>query len=815
MNPNHSNPTQWNRFAHAPYNFVPLPENIIQADYKIPGHDLYAGNTGYLDCTLTTLTPTYIRAALDSDFFARFGDDIREIMRDDQSREKYSQFFHLDDAQRPIIPGSSLRGMIRELVEIVGHGKMQWVNDVLKVTFRAVAAKGDDPLKLPYDQVLGKFGRNVRAGYLQMINGDWYIEPAKMPKDLGLPSQDAYLKVKESQIPSGAISGFVRFNDHKYRPQYHDISFDVRVYSGKRGRYVGINGISSDVSAYTNKGVLVCSGNMLETATSKKTSPRSTHAIVLIPDERNAPLKISRQFIDDYLASLTAFQQDLPFDERVGCLLEGRPVFYVKEGNEAIAFGHSPNFRIPAWIKGTRQAATPLNLVPKDIGQYCEQKGKEAPDLAEAIFGYVREGKKNNCLAGRVFFTDAISDPEQHNMWLPEEIITPQILGGPKPTTFQHYLVQDADRGHDPDMKLQLAHYGTPTPEETIIRGQKLYWHKQESLTAKEFSEKEEVDWKSDTQHTQIKPVAKGVTFHFRVHFENLTDVELGALLWVLDLPDGYYHKIGMGKPLGLGSVDIEPHLTLSERPSRYKKLLDANGWYVGESKKADFMPYKQAFEEYILNQYCDGQELNPIQSLAQVPRVQMLLKMLEWPGPDPILTRYMKIEPINEYKDRPVLPDPLSIETLSSEKTQIDIEKYRSNCSSKSSISDNDRRSLFTGRQVIHVESGLKSHQTRPTTEIEKPANTILPSPKTPATDWLDNEIIKLAKMFNKEPSKVLSESPKEIAKVWSKIESMQLKAEVLEEIKRRYGDLWNDSPRSLRKAKREIYGEGAKQEK
>ncbi|MEZ4644806.1 MAG: hypothetical protein R3E31_19090 [Chloroflexota bacterium] len=48
-----------------------------------------------------------------------------------------------------------------------------------------------------------------------------------------------------------------------------------------------------------------------------------------------------------------------------------------------------------------------------------------------------------------------------------------------------------------------------------------------------------------------------------------------------------------------------------------------------------------------------------------------MLLAMLAWPGPDPEQTRYMEIERAdpsakhgkrNEYKERPVLPDPLKV---------------------------------------------------------------------------------------------------------------------------------------------------------
>ena len=74
MNPKHDNPTRSDRRAHAPYNFVPLPEQIVRVDYDIPGHDTYIGHTGYLDCALTTLSPTYTRATLNPDFFARWAD---------------------------------------------------------------------------------------------------------------------------------------------------------------------------------------------------------------------------------------------------------------------------------------------------------------------------------------------------------------------------------------------------------------------------------------------------------------------------------------------------------------------------------------------------------------------------------------------------------------------------------------------------------------------------------------------------------------------------------------------------------------------
>lgn len=42
------------------------------------------------------------------------------------------------------------------------------------------------------------------------------------------------------------------------------------------------------------------------------------------------------------------------------------------------------------------------------------------------------------------------------------------------------------------------------------------------------------------------------------VQVQNLSAVELGALLWVLELPEGCFLRFGGGKPLGFGSVRLE-----------------------------------------------------------------------------------------------------------------------------------------------------------------------------------------------------------------------------------------------------------------
>jgi hypothetical protein len=52
-----------------------------------------------------------------------------------------------------------------------------------------------------------------------------------------------------------------------------------------------------------------------------------------------------------------------------------------------------------------------------------------------------------------------------------------------------------------------------------------------------------------------VKP---GAQFTFDIQVQNLSAVELGALLWLLELQDDCFFRFGGGKPLGFGSVRLE-----------------------------------------------------------------------------------------------------------------------------------------------------------------------------------------------------------------------------------------------------------------
>ena len=63
----------------------------------------------------------------------------------------------------------------------------------------------------------------------------------------------------------------------------------------------------------------------------------------------------------------------------------------------------------------------------------------------------------------------------------------------------------------------------------------------------------------TDSQNRSITGWIKPDTvFSATLYVQNLQPEEVGALLWLLSLPEGHYFRLGYGKPLGFGSVRLE-----------------------------------------------------------------------------------------------------------------------------------------------------------------------------------------------------------------------------------------------------------------
>ncbi len=308
---------------------------------------------------------------------------------------------------------------------------------------------------------------------------------------------------------------------------------------------------------------------------------------------------------------------------------------------------------------------TPKDLMPDYITQGqienenedCSKDGvenKDVFDLSELLFGFVRKsGNSTIAKGGRVFFEDGLVK----NPGNKEERI-PKILGTPKPSAYPIYLEQST-----PDNPDNLHNYDDDNTT-TQIRGNKFYWSKGNDPI-----------WWTDNitpnLETRITPISPGANFYSRIRFENLTKVELGSLLWVIDLGHKETHclRLGMGKPYGLGAVrisDFDVHFI--NREDRYNQL----GFSEEEGEKEIALEIKvQPIKDKnkALGSYIDDfkawvkEKIMPIdQNFEDNIRIQGLMKLHEWIKCDDPKRGYMTLQ---QYGNKRVLPNALEIENV------------------------------------------------------------------------------------------------------------------------------------------------------
>jgi CRISPR-associated protein (TIGR03986 family) len=246
------------------------------------------------------------------------------------------------------------------------------------------------------------------------------------------------------------------------------------------------------------------------------------------------------------------------------------PCFFIEKDGLVEHFGHGRFYRIAYDLKISDHLPTSLKQHNKGV------------DLCDSVFGY------GDNWAGRVSFSDA--HVQGTLKMCPSDY--PHPLMGPNPTSFQLYLEQNVDDHNT------YNHWGH---EHASLRGYKMYWH-QPLAKAKDWTRTAEEKEIKGTR--KIRPVDTGVTFTSRIHFERLSDVELGALLMSLNL-DQYsggqrrtYYKLGMGKSIGFGSVKLDTDVTIFDNTSRYSVLFENDAWNTGKST-TDSKDYVQAFTAY------------------------------------------------------------------------------------------------------------------------------------------------------------------------------------------------------------------------
>jgi len=670
------------RKAKAPYNFIPLNKHVVEAE-RIPDFDVYNKDryTGWIDLSIVTKTPLYIRDTLTMD-------EMEEKQKTKKDGKKFINSDFFSPGGKNAIPGSSLRGMIRTMIEIISYGKFGSFEQDRKYHFRSFADRSLD-LKEEYAEKIlsGDFSQgysqSVKAGYLIKDGTDYKIRPAEVLDGCQFFRVEEDLVIKKSILSERMHR---RLSDGKYieNRNYHMGYVPVRfIYEKPRKHtnhskplyYAKVKDIvgADKVMKSAISGVLVHSGWMPGPS---KRPGKHLHWVIGPPTDEL--LEFMFGVIDDYKNDFNLNKEAdlLRFFSRDS--KASVPCFYLEENGQVKSFGHTGIFRLAYEHK--------LNdLLPKGI------KDLLVDDIAGGVFG------NESTFAGRVCFHDAflIDQDRKDEAFVDENI--PYILSRPKPTTFQHYLVQNNEIFRDGRNFRGIKNYN----DNTLLRGNKLYWHRtgenwkekrisfykddlrkilrENNLNEKDFGEslnikrnKVEVNMSkiprnfkrailksigiSETQHTKIKAVNSEKTFLGKIRFENLSKVELGALLFALDLPEGCCHKLGMGKPLGLGSIKVTPKLFTSKREGRYENLFSE---WKDNTPKSNPSDLKTTFEKYILGNIGESKQ----KKLWNTDRLQELKVMLDYTtGTELELkgkTMYMDIK---EFTKRKILPTPSDI---------------------------------------------------------------------------------------------------------------------------------------------------------
>lgn len=174
------------------------------------------------------------------------------------------------------------------------------------------------------------------------------------------------------------------------------------------------------------------------------------------------------------------------------------------------------------------------------------------------------------------------------------------ILSSPKPTTTRFYL-RPMDNTAPKDGQDDAA-IDYDLKAEQQLRGRKFYRHQGSQIDSAEYST---VQGKETDQNRTVKGVVEpDSTFEFEVTFENLADVELGALLWSIEM-EGWHHRLGFAKPLGFGSVAIEVQsLQLLNPQSRYGVLESGLLDVIEDNARNDKAHFIEVFKRAMVKRY-------------------------------------------------------------------------------------------------------------------------------------------------------------------------------------------------------------------
>lgn len=421
-------------------------------------------------------------------------------------------FFRVEG--KPVIPGSQLRGMLRSAYETLSNSCLSVNNNNI---LSARHANAGNP------------------GLIQYRDGAWHLYKAKTFKDRG-QAIDTTTDVRRTWY---CFETAVKNGDGRKIKLKPSERLKTKVFRNTGTEVEGIVNFDHAVENYLEA---------IEIFDTQKSGDKLFHKMKakltygIRKDGRLYPVFYGTVIADDstYVYLSPSQMSRYVFDNRLNQLL------------------------------GTHRSCSQFNLDEEqreEIGRIKELKKAMTLCKACSLFGIISEGQRRS-YASKLRFSDAqISDFDSMGF------VTLKELASPKPTSVEFYTFRPdgalywtydykitsykrVDLGRDQNGRRQSQIVPQKEACAIVIRGRKFYFHNPH-LDPTDYQANERT--KRNSTMELCKPDSR---FTFEIYFDRITEQQLRELLWTITIGENdengtQMHKLGHGKPLGLGSVKL------------------------------------------------------------------------------------------------------------------------------------------------------------------------------------------------------------------------------------------------------------------
>lgn len=511
-----------------PYNFIPMGKN--KSKYKDDSTEKKL--SGVIEYSVLTKTPLFIPNTSNSGIFRKENDD--------KDHKTYDFFSYTDLAGKkngdneyymPVIPGSEIRGMFRNNFEILTNSCMSSLDSDMSLSKRTLESFSAG--------LLHRVEKNneTRFDLFEAKDVLWRTEGENNTKT-DLEWRDSK-KTRKCYIQEDYKEGEI--------VNYTEIS---RMSNGK-----AIKPLADDVQKYNSKLSTYKIGYIIKGEEGpKKHCCHIFRVNKLEPKCKNIKISLLDELLDIYekntlenASKYKEYKKELA-NFKAGKGEEYFPVYYseVSEPQRKGKLFLSPSCKSREIYDNTLTAlAKEFKPCTKDSG-YCETC---------ALFGTVVD---DDNIASRIRFSDlVITDniKEAKELYFSRPITLPE-LSSPKLNNMEFYLKKPKNAGFW-TYDYYVDKKGDIHVRSGELNGRKFYWH--QKIDNNFYPKEERIN-----RNVTIRPIKTNVTFNGKLYFRDISKDELDKLICLINtledenIPinekkNGY--KIGMAKPLGLGSI--------------------------------------------------------------------------------------------------------------------------------------------------------------------------------------------------------------------------------------------------------------------